>query len=107
MVAILLRMTGCNAITARNGVEAVAAAVKYKPDLVLMDIRMPVMDGYEATRRILSIPELSNTPIIAVSAHCESALAEQARNAGCIRCVPKPLEPEGLKAIVEDFIGIR
>lgn len=107
LVAILLRMTGCNAITARNGAEALAAAAEHKPDLILMDIRMPVMDGYEATRRILSIPELSRTPIIAVSAHCEDEWARRAREAGCVECVPKPVEPDRLSAIVRDFIGKR
>jgi two-component system cell cycle response regulator DivK len=105
LVATLLRMTGCNALTARNGVEAVAAAVKHKPDLILVDIRMPVMDGYEASRRILAIPELSGIPIIAVSAHCEGDWAERAKDAGCIRCVPKPVEPQRLQALVQDFIG--
>src|ERR1051326_6557143 len=79
LVATLLRMTGCNAITARDGVEAVAAAVEHKPDLILMDIRMPIMDGYEASRRILAIPELSSIPIIAVSAHCEGDWAQRAK----------------------------
>jgi two-component system cell cycle response regulator DivK len=105
LVATLLRMTGCNAITARDGVEAVAAAVEHKPDLILMDIRMPIMDGYEASRRILAIPELSAIPIIAVSAHCEGDWAKRAKDAGCVRCVPKPVEPQGLQAIVHDFIG--
>jgi two-component system cell cycle response regulator DivK len=105
LVAALLRITGCNALTARDGLEAVAAAIEHKPDLILMDIRMPVMDGYEATRRILSIPALSRTPVIAVSAHCEGDWAARALQAGCIQCVPKPVEPEGLQAIVEDYIG--
>ena len=77
LVATLLRMTGCNAITACDGIEAVAAAVKHKPDLILMDIRMPNMDGYEASRRILAIPELAATPIIAVSAHCDGDWAQR------------------------------
>jgi two-component system, cell cycle response regulator DivK len=105
LVAILLRMTGCNAITARDGVEAVAAAIKHKPDLILMDIRMPGMDGYEASRQILAIPELSAIPIIAVSAHCEGDWAERAKDVGCVRCVPKPVEPQELQAIVADVIG--
>jgi two-component system cell cycle response regulator DivK len=105
LVAILVRRKGCNAITAHNGVEAVAAAVEHKPDLILMDIRMPIMDGYEASRRILSIPELARIPIIAVSAHCDGDWAERAKEAGCVLCVPKPVEPQGLQAILDDFIG--
>ena len=105
LVATLLRMTGCNAVTARNGREAIAAAVEHKPDLILMDIRMPVMDGYEATRRILACPELSGTPIVAVSAHCDGDWAVRARAAGCVECVDKTVDPEQLRSLVATFIG--
>jgi two-component system sensor histidine kinase/response regulator len=70
-----------------------------------MDIRMPLMDGFEATRRILATPGLSEIPIIAVSTHCEGDWAERARGAGCIQCVAKPVEPQHLQAIVQRFIG--
>jgi two-component system cell cycle response regulator DivK len=105
LVATLLRMTGCNAVTARNGREAIKAAVEHKPDLILMDIRMPVMDGYEATRRILACPELSRTPIVAVSAHCDGDWAVRARAAGCVECVDKTVDPEQLRSLVATFIG--
>jgi two-component system cell cycle response regulator DivK len=106
LVAILLRMTGCNAITARNGREAIEVAVEHKPDLILMDIRMPIMDGYEATRRILAVPELSRTPIVAVSAHCDGDWAVRARAAGCVECINKTVEPDQLRSLVATFIGI-
>ena len=105
LVATVLRMADFNTVTARDGMEAVSAAVEHKPDLILMDIRMPVMDGYEASRLILAIPELSATPIIAVSAHCGGDWAQKARDAGCVHCVLKPIDPHSLQTMVEDFIG--
>jgi two-component system, cell cycle response regulator DivK len=68
---------------AKNGEEALAAAAKERPDLILMDIQLPVMDGYEATRRIKADPSLSSIPIIAVTSYALSGDEEKARAAGC------------------------
>src|ERR1700724_2340954 len=68
---------------AENGEEALAAVAKDRPDLILMDIQLPVMVGYEATRRIKADPSLSSIPIIAVTSYALSGHEEKARAAGC------------------------
>src|SRR5262249_17343339 len=75
---------------AENGEEALAAVARARPDLILMDIQLPVMDGYEATRRIKADPSLSSIPIIAVTSYALSGDEDRARAAGCDDFVPKP-----------------
>src|SRR5436853_5279121 len=81
-----------------NGEEALAAVAKQRPDLILMDIQLPIMDGYEATRRIKADPGLSAIPIIAVTSYALSGDEEKARAAGCDDFVPKPFSPRELLA---------
>jgi len=105
LFAAIVRMSGCRVLTAHDGAEAVDTASEYKPDLIFMDLRMPEMDGYEATRNILSLPGLSATPIIALSAHYERHVIERARAAGCVEYLSKPVEPEMLQQMVEKYVG--
>ena len=79
LFSTLIRLLDYNAVTAYGGEEAVQKAIDYKPDLILMDIRMPGMDGFEATRRIHALPECASTPTVAVSAHCEGDWQARAR----------------------------
>ena len=77
-----------------NGEEALASVEKQRPDLILMDIQMPVLDGYEATRRIKADPALKDVPIIVVTSYASSGGDEaKARAAGCDDFVPKPFSP--------------
>ncbi len=101
----LIRLLGCNAVVAYDGSEAIQRASEYKPHLVLMDIRMPGMDGLEATRRILALPGMVATPIVAVSAHCEGDWIARARAAGCVQCLEKPVDPGTLVMIVKRYAG--
>jgi two-component system cell cycle response regulator DivK len=89
---------------AENGEEALAAVAKDRPDLILMDIQLPVMDGYEATRRIKADPSLSSIPIIAVTSYALSGDEEKARAAGCNDFVPKPYSPRQLLAKIREFL---
>ena len=90
---------------AENGEEALAAVVKDRPDLILMDIQLPVMDGYEATRRIKADPSLRSIPIIAVTSYALlSGDEEKARAAGCIDFVPKPFSPRHLLAKIRRYL---
>jgi two-component system cell cycle response regulator DivK len=105
VVATALQLNGCNAVTARNGAEAVELAMKCRPDLILMDLSMPVMNGYEATRRILAVPELAGVRIIAMSAHCLGNWGEQALQAGCVECLAKPILPGSLEELIQRYLG--
>ena len=89
---------------AENGEEALAAVAKDRPDLILMDIQLPVMDGCEATRRIKANPSLSSIPIIAVTSYALSGDEEKARAAGCSDFVPKPFSPRHLLAKIRQYL---
>jgi len=89
---------------AENGEEALAAVAKDRPDLILIDIQLPVMDGYEVTRRIKADPSLSSIPIIAVTSYALSGDEEKARAAGCNDFVPKPYSPRQLLAKIREFL---
>ena len=89
---------------AENGVEALAAVAKQKPDLILMDIQMPIMDGYETTRRIKADPATKGIPIIAVTSYALSGDEQKARDAGCDDYVPKPYSPRQLLAKIRQYL---
>src|SRR4051812_42026823 len=89
---------------AENGVEALAAIAKQKPNLILMDIQMPIMDGYETTRRIKADPATKGIPIIAVTSYALSGDEQKARDAGCDDYVPKPFSPRQLLAKIRQYL---
>ena len=89
----LLTATGYTVIEAVNGEERVAKARSESPDLVLMDIQLPVLDGYDATRRIKALPGLGATPIIAVSSFAMKGDEKKARASGCDGYVTSPIAP--------------
>ena len=91
-------------IEAVNGEEALAAVARQRPDLILMDIQLPIMDGYEATRRIKADPTLKSIPIIAVTSYALSGDEEKARAAGCDDFVPKPYSPRQLLAKIRQYL---
>jgi two-component system, cell cycle response regulator DivK len=100
----LLGMAGYYIIEAQDGGEGVAKAAEHKPDLVLMDIQMPVMDGFEATRRIKADPLLKAIPVIAVTSYALSGDEDKAREAGCDGYIAKPYSPRALLAKVRETL---
>ena len=101
----LLTGSGYTVIEAADGEAGVAKAKSDHPDLILMDIQMPVIDGYEATRRIKAVPALKPTPVVAVSSFAMKGDEEKARAAGCDHYVTKPYSPMQLLRLVRGFIG--
>jgi two-component system, cell cycle response regulator DivK len=101
----LLNATDFEVIEAEDGEQALAAVAKQRPDLILMDIQLPVLDGYEATRRIKADPSLSSIPIIAVTSYALSGDEEKAHAAGCDDFVPKPHSPRQLLAKIRQYLG--
>ena len=97
--------TGYDITEAENGEEALAAIAKRRPDLILMDIQLPVMDGYTATRRIKSDAALKSIPIIAVTSYALSGEEKKAREAGCDDYVPKPYSPRQLLAKIRQYLS--
>jgi two-component system cell cycle response regulator DivK len=100
----LLSNAGYDLIEAVNGEDGVALALSTRPDLILMDIQLPVMDGYEATRRIKSNAELKSIPVIAVTSYALSGDEAKARAAGCDAYVAKPFSPRQLLAKVREYL---
>lgn len=101
----LLGMAGYDMVEAHDGAEGVARAAEHRPDLILMDIQMPVMDGYEATRRIKANPALKAIPVIAVTSYALSGDEAKARAAGCDGYIAKPFSPRELLAAIRKFLG--
>jgi len=100
----LLGNAGYELTEAENGEEAIAAVAKQRPDLILMDIQLPVMDGYEATRRIRTNPDLNSVPIIAVTSYALTGDEDKARAVGCDGYVSKPYSPRDLLAKVRTYL---
>jgi two-component system, cell cycle response regulator DivK len=100
----LLTNAGFEIIEAHDGEAAVVAASEFRPDLILMDIQLPVMNGYEAIRRIKADTTLRLIPIIAVTSYALSEDKEKARAAGCDGYVAKPFSPRQLLATVRDLL---
>ena len=92
LLGMLLSMNGCRVVEAENGQQAVDLAPQIHPDLILMDLSMPVLDGYEATRRLKALPETGAIPVVAVSAFCDARNRQKALDAGCEECVCKPVD---------------
>ena len=104
IVRDLIATTEYELIEAADGAAGVAAAAAHRPDLILMDIQLPVMDGYEATRRIKSDPALQHIPIIAVTSYALSGDEAKALAAGCDGYVAKPFSPRELLEKIHQFL---
>jgi two-component system, cell cycle response regulator DivK len=101
----MLASTDCKIIEAENGEEALAAIAKQRPDLILMDIQLPIMDGYTATRRIKADPTLRSIPIIAVTSYALAGEEKKARAAGCDDYVTKPFSPRLLLGKIRQYLA--
>jgi two-component system cell cycle response regulator DivK len=97
--------SGYEVVEAADGETGVARAKSDRPDLILMDIQIPVLDGYEATRRIKADPDLQATPVIAVNSFAMKGDEEKARAAGCDHYVTKPFRPMQLLRVIRSTLG--
>ena len=104
MMKYLLQRFGYEVVEAADGQEAVDKVKQTHPDLILMDISMPVMDGLTATQNIRKIDGFSKVPIIAVTAYGKSYY-RQAIEAGCDDLINKPLDFDNLEPILEQYLG--
>ena len=90
---------------AENGERALAAVAEQRPDLILMDIQLPIMDGYEAARRLKADPALESIPIIAITSYALGEDEKRAKAAGCDDFVAKPYSPRVLLAKIREYIS--
>jgi two-component system cell cycle response regulator DivK len=96
LLSVFLSQKGFTVIEAHDGSEGVEKALGTNPDLVIMDLALPEMDGVEAARRIHEIPELSQVPIFVVSAYLTREVETDVRAAGCVEMFSKPFDFESL-----------
>jgi two-component system cell cycle response regulator DivK len=104
IVRDLVDSVGYELLEAHDGAAGLAMAAAHKPDLILMDIQLPVLDGYETTRRIKADPALKHIPIIAVTSYALSGDEAKTKAAGCDGYVAKPFSPRQLLAKINEFL---
>lgn len=104
LVNFILKKNGYEVIEARNGEEGIRLAIREKPDLILMDIQLPDMDGMEATRRIRKSEADGRVPIVAITSYAMTGDRERALAAGCTGYIEKPIDPETFMGEVEKFL---
>jgi two-component system cell cycle response regulator DivK len=107
MYAEFLRFMGFRVAEARNGEEALARALELVPDVVLMDLALPLMDGWEATKRLRNNPQTANVIVVALTGHALAGHAEGARRAGCDAFVTKPCLPDDLVEVIRGLLEVR
>ena len=104
LICLGLRCKGYLVLEAANGEEAVELATRSHPGLILMDLSMPVMDGFEATRRIKALPGYCDVPVVAISAFCDPSNKHKALEAGCVECVSKPIDFPSFDSLVSRYL---
>lgn len=105
LIAFTLRFAGHEVIAGSNGEEGYLLTLKERPDLVMLDVRMPKMTGYEACKRIKGTPELTNTPVIFLSAKGQESEIEQGLAAGAEEYLLKPFAPDQLVERVNSLLA--
>lgn len=104
LVSFILQKNEYRVITTRDGLEGMNKAKSEKPDLILVDIRLPGMDGYEVTRQLRGLPEFKDVPIIALTAYAMKRDKEKALEAGCDAYIAKPIIPEEFIKVVNSYL---
>ncbi|HEY0098696.1 MAG TPA: response regulator [Pyrinomonadaceae bacterium] len=107
MMRMLLEMSGYRVLEAADGRRAVELAREECPDLVLMDLSLPVLDGLSATREIRRMDNISNLPVIALTAHGTEEFQDAALTAGCDEFVTKPIDFDLLESVIREQLGKR
>ncbi len=106
LISFILKSNGLEVITANNGMEGVEAAKNQMVDLVIMDIKMPRMDGYEATRRIRELDGYQSVPIVALTSYAMAGDEKKALEAGCNGYISKPINPETIMDEIRNYLGV-
>ena len=107
MYSEYLEYSGYEVIEAANGIEALQRALDDRPDIILMDLSLPVMDGWEATRRLKADDRTAGIPVVALTGHALAGISEGARQAGCDAFVTKPCLPEDLVVEIKRVLESR
>ena len=103
MMCVMLNTLGYEVIEAQDGVQAVELAIQFRPDLILLDINLPLMDGFQAASLIRRQPETSNIPIIACTAHSQTSWRKKAQESGCNDFRRKPVDFNELELLLKRY----
>jgi CheY-like chemotaxis protein len=103
LVEFFLQLKGFEIIIAKDGIEAIELAKSANPHIILMDLNLPVLDGWEATRILNQNESTSHIPIIAVSANCSKLQSDEILKAGAVGCVQKPVDLESLPDLILNY----
>lgn len=107
LMKLLLEHHGHEVDTAENGKQAIRAATERVPDVILMDLRMPVMDGFAATQTLRALPQTQAVPIIAVSAYVgDKEWCDRAKASGANECIGKPVSYDALVSVMRRFVTV-
>jgi two-component system cell cycle response regulator DivK len=104
LVTFILEKSGYQVVPARDGRNGIALALQIKPDIILLDIQLPVMDGYAVASELTKNGELGHIPIIAVTSYAMLGDRERALEAGCVGYIEKPINPATFVAEIEQYL---
>ncbi|NOX32529.1 MAG: response regulator [Deltaproteobacteria bacterium] len=104
LVTFLLEQSGYEVVTAHDGLEAIDKTMTENPDLILMDMQLPEMNGYEATKRIKSIADINHIAIVAVTSYAMVGDREKTLAAGCVGYIEKPFDPDNFVSRIEKYL---
>ena len=104
LVEFILKTKGYNVIRARDGKEGIGLAISERPALILLDIQLPVMDGYATARELRNIPDQESTPIVALTSYAMAGDREKAIAAGCNGYIEKPINPKTILEQIQGFL---
>ena len=104
LVRFMLEKHGYEVCTAMDGQEGIDSAASLRPDLILLDIQLPLMDGYAVARKLRTNPDLAGIPIVAVTSYAMAGDQEKAMAAGCTGYIEKPINPDTFMQQVEQYL---
>ncbi len=104
LVEFILKTKGYSVIRARDGKEGIGLAISERPALILLDIQLPVMDGYATARELRSTPDQESTPIVALTSYAMAGDREKAIEAGCNGYIEKPINPKTILEQIQQFL---
>lgn len=105
LIRYILEDCGHEVFAALDGREGIALAASLRPDLILLDIQLPIMDGYAVARHLRENPDLADTPIVAVTSYAMPGDREKAMAVGCSGYIEKPINPDTIEAQVEQYLS--
>ncbi len=107
LATFLLEQSGFTVVAARSEPEGITAAARFQPDLILLDIQLPQMDGYAVARELRQNPALRDVPVVAVTSYAMVGDRERTLEAGCNGYIEKPINPDTFRTEIDNYLKVR